>query len=207
MRLLRAVEVTAVLWFIALLIAAGIASEGAASGLSFLGVLVTAVAAYFQQRSVPRLGPRTRRRAAAAVLLLDAVVTCGWAGWRSYEANRPVDVTAQVALSANRNVRPGGHAVLAVDIAAQRSVIVIVFDIADSNRLIGTCRPNTRLSVTPDTGGNRGGTSSAVPGEPIILPLLDSTRHLRLDIEVVNVRDDANCAVDISVPSARLTNG
>src|SRR5262249_48458647 len=105
-----------------------------------------------------------------------------------------VDVTAQVALHRNTNVRPGGHADLDVEIAAQRSRLVIMFQTRDSNEEIGSCVPNTKLRVTPDTAGNRGGTTIVTPGSEFALPLPSGASKLHLDIAVSNVRDDVNCA-------------
>lgn len=190
-----------------LLVWLAIASEGVTRGVMVVGAIVAGLGAYYQQRQPPNLSKHVKIWVALTVLLIQLVSLFGWLAGQVYAARRSVDVTSSVKLANNTNMSPGvHHAVLDVAITAARSAIVIVFNVEDSNREIGSCRPNTRLIVTPDTAGNRGRTQSAAVGEPLTIDLLADARQLRLDIEVQNVRNDRNCAVDVSVTSAVLVH-
>jgi hypothetical protein len=81
-----------------------------------------------------------------------------------------------------------------------------VLEAPDHNGALGACSPTTRLDVIPVTGGNRGTTVEFKPDRPGTVPVPVGARELVLDITVINVRDDANCAVDISAASGELVN-
>jgi len=204
---LKAGVVVAVLWTLVLLVLLALTGEGVVRVAAVVGGLFTAIGAIFQQRRFPTVSRRLAVPVTAVVLLVDALSSVGWAGWTLYQANRPIDVTADVTLDHNIDVLPGGHATVDVDVSAVRNAIVLVFAASDHNGEIGSCVPNTKLSVTPDTGGNPGATQLVTPGDPLSVPLPSHARHVRLDVVVQNVRDDGNCGVDVAVSSAKLTNG
>jgi hypothetical protein len=190
-----------------LLVWLAIASEGITRGVMVVGAIVAGLGAYYQQRQPPNLSKDVKIWIALTVLLVQLLSLLGWMAGRLYDARRSVDVTSSVKLANNTNMMPGvHHAALEVDITAARSAVVIVFNVEDSHRELGSCRPNTMLIVTPDTAGNRGHTRSAAVGQPLTIDLLADAQHLRLDIEVQNLRNDRNCAVDVSVTSAVLVH-
>jgi hypothetical protein len=133
-------------------------------------------------------------------------VSVGWFGWSRYEAGQPVDVLSTVTLGQNIDVLPGGHATLNVAITASKDTILLVFQVVDHSPDIGSCVPNTSLSVTPDTMGNHGGTVPTISGVPTSVDLPAGTAKLHVDIAVTNTRSDQNCGVDLSVVSAKLQN-
>ncbi|HSV65662.1 MAG TPA: hypothetical protein VLJ59_07125 [Mycobacteriales bacterium] len=202
----------ALFWTAGLLIFLGAVSEGAVSLAAYLGGLaapVAAIGSYFQPRRFPKLSRQAGISAVAAVLLLDLVGTVIWAALSWYDANRAIDVTARITLVGSVDVLPDEqeHARFDVDITDPRSQIVIMFKVDDHKAEIGSCVPNTELHVTPDYAGNRGATETVTPGGSLTLNMFSHTRHLRLKIAVKNIRGDSNCAVDIAVSSAKLTNG
>jgi hypothetical protein len=207
---LKVGAVVAAVWTLVLLIVLTLRSEGivrVVAVLGGLGGLLTAVSAIVQPTKFPPISRQVAAPVTVSMLVLDLIGTGSWLSWSGYQANRAVDVTAQVHLARNTEVRPGGHAAFGVEIAASRKQIVIMFAVADHNDEIGSCVPNTRLSVTPDTAGNRGVPVTIIPGDQLNLRLPSRARLLHLDIAVQNIRDDNNCAVDIAVSSAQLTNG
>lgn len=210
-RHIKIAALIALVWAIGLLLYLSITSDGVVRAAAFIGTIIGGLlgglGAYYQNRPVPPISRAVVVAAVGALLVVDGLSTLGGLVWHVYQANRSIDVTARVTLDRNIDVLPGGHARLDVDIVASRAAIVIVFRVTDHNRAIGSCMPNTRLAVTPDTAGNRGSTTTAVPGEPVTLRLPSGARRLSLDITVVNVRNDVNCAVDVAVSSAKLTRG
>jgi hypothetical protein len=206
-RYVRVGAVVATLWTAVLVILLLLTGDGLLRVIGGLGTILTGLGAVVQQRQLPRLDRKVATLITVAVLAVDALGTVSWLGWRAYQENQPIDVTAQLSLDQNIDVRPGGHAVLDADIPGTRTQIVLIFDVVDHNGEIGSCLPNTLLYVTPDTAGNRGTTRTVTPGEPVTLLLASHARHLHLDILISNVRDDTNCSVDVSVSSAKLTNG
>ncbi|MGH3865095.1 MAG: hypothetical protein ACRDQ4_02970 [Pseudonocardiaceae bacterium] len=81
-----------------------------------------------------------------------------------------------------------------------------MFQVVDHSPDIGSCVPNTSLSVTPDTMGNHGGTVPASSGVPTSVDLPAGATKLHVDIAVMNTRSDLNCGVDLSVVSAKIQN-
>jgi hypothetical protein len=167
---------------------------------------VTLVIGIFQRPEFPAIDPKITRGIVATVLIADFVGSVGWIGWSYYQANRTVDVLSTVTLGQNIDVLPDGHATLDLAVTAQRDTVVLVFQIVDHSSTIGSCVPNTSLSVTPDAAGNRGRTVAASSGGPTSVDLPSGTRKLHLDIAVTNTRGDRNCSVDLSVVSAKLQN-
>jgi hypothetical protein len=212
-----AVSALAVAWAVTLLIILSLKSEGVvrvastfaaiAGAIGAVVQLLTGAGVIFQQRKFPSISRQMAVRLTAILLLIDIASTGAWLTWHAYQVNRAIDITAQVRLRNNIGVHPGEHADFDVDINAQRDHIAIVFMADDHNINIGTCLPNTKLSVRPYTAGNPGATITATPGEPFSLPLAENTSYLHLDVTVKNVRNDNNCAVDIAVLDAKLTNG
>jgi hypothetical protein len=204
---LRVGAAVAAVWTGALLLVLATRTDGVARALSFVGAGAAAFGGIFQQVPFPSIKRHLTARIVVAVLSMDLLWSAGWTAWRWYEANRAIDVTAHLALGNNTDVKPHGQAALDIDVRASRKAIAIVFEVADHNGGIGSCVPNTTLSVTPLTAGNRGRTVPAAPGVPVTFGLSPGTRHLHLDIAVHNVRDDINCGVNVYVSSAKLTNG
>jgi hypothetical protein len=212
-----AVSVLVVAWAVTLLIILTLKSDGVvrvasafaaiAGAIGTVLQLLTGAGVIFQQRKFPSISRQMTARLTAIVLLINIVSTAGWLAWHLYQVNRAIDITAQVQLRNNIGVRPGAHADFDVNINVPRSHIVILFRADDHNIKIGTCLHNTRFLVRPYTAGNPGATTNVTPGEPLSLRLADNTRHLHLDVTVTNIRNDDNCAVDIAVSSAKLTNG
>lgn len=153
------------------------------------------------------IDPKITQRVVVVILAIDFGISVGWGGWSYYQATRAINVLSQISLSNSTNVLPGGHTTLDVDVTAERTRIELVLRATDTNSGAGSCVPNTILSLTPGMAGNRGEEVTANPGIPVRLNLPEGTRHLHLDIAVTNTRDDHNCAVDLSVTSAKLQNG
>lgn len=199
----------ALIWTIVLLgfIAAktSVASTVAATLVSVI-TCVTLIIGVFQPPKFPTIDPKVTRGVVVAILALDCVVSVGWAGWSSYQQNRTIDVLSTVTLAQNSPVLPDGHATLDLPVTAQRDALVLVFRIVDHSADIGNCLPNTSLLVTPDTAGNRGETVFANSEVPTVVDLPAGITKLHLDISVINTRGDRNCAVDLSVVSAKLEN-
>lgn len=199
----------ALIWTIVLLgfIAAktSVASTVAATLVSVI-TCVTLIIGVFQSPKFPTIDPKVTRGVVVAILALDCVVSVGWAGWSSYQQNRTIDVLSTVTLAQNSPVLPDGHATLDLPVTAQRDALVLVFRIVDHSADIGNCLPNTSLLVTPDTAGNRGETVFANSEVPTVVDLPAGITKLHLDISVINTRGDRNCAVDLSVVSAKLEN-
>ncbi|MGH3818785.1 MAG: hypothetical protein ACRDRE_13700 [Pseudonocardiaceae bacterium] len=167
---------------------------------------VTLVIGVFQPPKLPAIDPKVTRGVVAAILMVDFVVSGGWAGWSFYQANRTLDVLSTVTLDHNIGVLPDGHAALDLTVTAQRDAILLVFRVVDHNGDIGSCVPSTSLLVTPDTAGNRGRAVSTSSGIPIVVDLPTGVTKLHVDIAVMNTRGDQNCAVDLGVDSAKLQN-
>lgn len=167
---------------------------------------VTLIIGVFQPPKFPTIDPKVTRGVVAAILIVDFVVSGGWAGWSFYQANRTVDVLSTVTLDHNIDVLPDGHAALDLTVTAQRDTVVLVFRVADHNSDIGSCVPSTSLLVTPEMAGNRGGTVPVNSGVPTLVDLPAGVAKLHLDIAVTNTRGDQNCAVDLRVDSAKLHN-
>lgn len=199
----------ALIWTIVLLgfVAArtSVASTVAATFVSAV-TGVTLIIGVFQPPKFPTIDPKVTRGVVAAILIVDFVVSGGWAGWSYYRANRTIDVLSTVTLGQAINVLPGGHAALDLVVTAQRDTIQLVFRVVDHNGDIGSCLPNTSLLVTPETAGNRGVTVSTKSGVPTLVDLPAGITRLHLDIAVTNTRDDQNCSVNLSVVSAKLQN-
>ncbi|MBW0008868.1 MAG: hypothetical protein JO063_01905 [Pseudonocardiales bacterium] len=199
----------ALIWAIVLLVVVAVKTSVASPVVATLGGAVTAVTAVigvFQLPKLPTIDRKVIKGVVAVILMVDFGVSVGWAGWSYYGANRPVDVLSTVILGQNIDVLPGGHAMLDVAVSAQRNTFELVFQVADHNGEIGVCVPNTSLSVTPDTAGNHGGTVPAGSGTVTSVPVPAGTAKLHVDIAVTNTRGDQNCAVDLSVVSAKLQN-
>jgi len=175
-------------------------------GATLVGAVTvgTSIIGVFQPPKLPTIDPKVTRRIVTIILIVDFVVSAGWFGCSRYEASQPVDVLSTVALGQNIDVLPGGHATLDVAITARKDTIRLVFQVVDHSPDIGSCVPNTSLSVTPDTAGNHGGTVPASSGVPITVDLPVGTTKLHVDIAVTNTRSDQNCGVDLSVASAKL---
>jgi hypothetical protein len=182
-----------------------VTSTVAATLVSVVAV-VTSLIGVFQPPKFPTINSKVTRGVVAAILIADFLVSGGWSIWSYYRANRTIDVLSTVTLGQNINVLPGGHATLDAAVTAQRDTISLVFRVVDHNGNIGSCVPNTSLSVTPDTAGNRGGAVSASSGAPTLVDLPAGITKLHVDIAVTNTRGDQNCGVDLSVVSATLQN-
>lgn len=200
----------ALIWTIVLLVVIIVAKTSVVSTVAAVLASVAGIATgfigVFQPPKFPRIDPKVTRGVVAAVLVTDFVVSGGWAGWSYYRAHRTIDVLSAVTLSQAVDVLPDGHAALDLAVTAQRDTIVLVFRVTDHNGDIGSCVPNTSLSVTPDTAGNRGETVSTSSGASISVDLPAGATKLHLDIAVTNTRGDQNCAVDLRVGSAKLQN-
>ena len=178
------------------------------SGLTIIGSTLAALAgigiAFRKQRfHVSRLAALYFT---AGLLAVDFAGTASLLGWRYHQANRDVDVTNQVSVGTNTALLPDQRALFSFDITADRSRIEIVFLVRDTNSKIGTCVPSTSLFVTPSVGGNRGASVTGFPGRPLSLQMAKNAHSLSLDVLIKNTRGDNNCAVDVDVTSAILTN-
>ncbi len=175
-----------------------------------VAAVATIIIGFFKHPKRPTIDPKVTRRVATFFLIVDVLVSAGWFSWSRYqasdEASRLADVLSTVTLGQNIDVLPGHHATLDVAIAARKDTILLVFQVVDHNADIGSCVPNTVLSVTPDTPGGRGGTVTTSSGVPTSVDLPAGATKLHVDIAVANTRDDQNCGVDLSVVSAKLQN-
>lgn len=181
-------------------------AQAVVAAVTGVAAAVAAIIGIFQPPPFPTIDPKITRGVVAAALIADFALSGGWAGWSYYTANRTIDVLSTVTLNQNKGVLPGGHATVDVAVTAQRDTIVLVFRVVDLNEEIGRCVPNTSLLVTPDTAGNRSGTVAASSGVSTLVDLPAGATKLHLDIAVTNTRSDQNCAVDLSVESAKLRN-
>lgn len=202
--------VAALIWTLVLLcfiIAANASAVSIVAGaiLAIVGIFA-AIIGIFQPPPFPKINLKITKGVVVTVLVTDFVVSAGWAGWSYYRANREIDVRSTVALSQNIGVRPNHHATLDATITEPRDTIVLEFEVDDNNPHIGSCHPNTVLSMTPNTAGNRGETVSTISGVPTSVDLLAGSSKLHLDIIVTNTRGDDNCSVDLRVVSAKLRN-
>ncbi|MGW0802433.1 hypothetical protein [Nonomuraea sp. NPDC002799] len=155
---------------------------------------------------VPKINPRHARRVIGGIIAVNALVSATWAAVLFYQANRDVDIRAVSRLSGQTNVRPGGVASLAAALPARRGHVVLTFRIADHNEEIGYCAPFTTLTVRPRADGNAALSVTRRTGEQMRLDIAPGATELHLDIIVSSVRNDANCAVDLSLTEAVLTN-
>ncbi|MBW8802863.1 MAG: hypothetical protein JF587_03220 [Catenulisporales bacterium] len=211
--------------FWAILLAALVAVKSDVAGkvvallVAVSGTVAVWFAARYKQTTAPTLRRAARPAATLATLLAaDLVFSGGWIGWSVYRANRSFDVKAQILISgrthlypsgsATRPEDPQGHEVATVDVAIThpRDALVLVFNVVDSFPKVSSCTPNTRLRLTPTQGGNPSDQVTATPLKPAAIPLSPDAKQLHLDIQIVNLGGDHNCAVDIAVAGAELTN-
>lgn len=178
----------------------------AAFFVSLVGI-ITGIVGVFQPPRFPTIDPKVTRIVVVAILAVNFGVSAWWGSWSYYQANRTVDVLPQITLNNNVGVLPGGHVELDVDVTVKRTHIELVFQATDHNVSTGSCGLNTNFSVMPVMGAYRPGVVTAAPGASVRLGLPEGIRQLHLDIAVTNVRGDHNCAIDLSVASAKLLNG
>jgi hypothetical protein len=202
---LKAGLVTATLWSATLLFLLWRRADSiVAEALSFASMIAAIVAGSWQFR-FPSLSQRMTKGAVVVFLAADLIVTAVWLGRTVHDNIRPIDVTANVDLRNHVGIVHGTHAESDVPVLATRRAIAIAFDIADHHPEQGVCAPYATLKVTAVTGSHQSQTATAKSGELITLAYPPSTDRLRLDILLVNDRDH-NCAMDLSVASARLVN-
>lgn len=199
--------VCTIILFVVIAARSGVAGAIAAA-LASLAALAAALASFFQapKLNVSAFSPNLLRSLVASVLVADLLAGAGWLAWSVYRDNRSVDVLGKVTLQHATGVLPGHESTLLVPITAARNDLVAVFRAADHNSSIGTCAPDTVLTVTTDLGANRSQPVPVTPGHPARISIPPGTTELRLSIAVWNTRHDRNCGVDISVLSAQLQN-
>jgi hypothetical protein len=204
---------TAAGWFAAILLALALkiddVKEVLAVAISAVGATGAVLAAFGTHLAKARLPSITSRPATAAVgvvLVAELLFSLGWPGLSAYRASREVDVLDQVDPPEFRAVLPGGEVTVNVPVRRDRSAIALQIEITDHNPGSGVCVPFTTVTVRR---ANR--TIHAVPKaarhrQRITIGAPRTGDRVSLDMEVGNALNDRNCAVDLTVSTAHLTN-
>ena len=202
-------SVFAALWTIGLLVLVAAKTQGLSQVAAGIGSVVTvavAVVGMFQPVRAPAIDRRVLSRTVAALLVADISGSVGWALWSYHRANATVDVTALAALTPHQAVSPGHSATFDVDVTKSRTTLVVTFQAVDTYQGIGSCTSATHLSATSVTAAGQGAPVTVTLGVPARFHLVPHSRHVQLSVKVLNIHDDTNCAVDLSVSSATLVN-
>jgi hypothetical protein len=206
---LLALSAATVVWTVVLLSVAAAETDGLSRILAGLGGLVgvaVAVLGLFPPLRPPSIPRSTAIWAVVAVLCADGLVTIGWPLWSYYRANTTVTVV-DWSLTHNQNLLPRHSATFHATVDAHRTYVVITFQATDNAPQRGSCAPLTTLSVVPASTSSAQRPVNTALGERAKFRLLPGQREVTLTVTVVNVRDDANCAVDLHISRVVLSNG
>lgn len=189
-------SVTAAIWvFVAL---AYVAHTGwdVSAVVAIISVLLPLLAPQFPRVELPR-------HFLAVALALEMLASCVWGGFRYWADHRAINVTGQVQMTGNTNMKVNMVAQADIVTTQTRPDLVITFSVK-SDTAGSECAVETELYVTLVIGGSDHSSQSTDPGVGLDISLGANLQHIRLDVQATNPDNDPNCLVTVGVQEAEL---
>ncbi|MFE0106796.1 hypothetical protein [Streptomyces sp. NPDC059009] len=122
-------------------------------------------------------------------------------GWSIYRDTRPVDLTHEFELTPSGPFEQGMTVIAKAHTGHPKSRLFITFAASEYDPESPVCAPSSRLHVALRSGPQRGGPQTGRPGEEFTFELGRNHQDIRL---AVRMTAEPNCALDLSVASARV---
>jgi hypothetical protein len=178
------------------------------SALSAVGTLLAVpwISTRLTKARLPSLASRPAMILVRVALAAELVVAVVWLGVRYHQWSSEIDVLDRVTPQELVNVSPGAEVEVEVPVSAVRSSVAVTIEITDHNPDGGICAPFTTVAIRQAHRAIHGSPRTAHSGERVTISTPRTGERLRLGIAVGNQQGDRNCAVDLRISSARLTN-
>jgi hypothetical protein len=176
------------------------------SAVSAAGAVLAAFSTHLAKARVPSLTGRAGTTVVCVVLSVELLFSVGWSLLSAYQDGREIDVLDQIVPPHSRGVLPGTEIAVTVPVRRDRAAIALEIEITDHNPGSGVCAPMATLGVWRANRTVRADPVTARRGERVTISAPKTGDRTTIGIDVGNEQSDRNCAVDVRITSARLTN-